>query len=179
MRPRAADTAKAARKRACAARWPHPARRKGPRPLHTLCNRTPAPRERVRRLRACAAAFGGEAALGFRCRRQCCARGSALTLLLPRATCAQVHSERVPGKNFRLLQGKPLFHWTLLSLLRAKFITRVVIDTDSTTLEAELAAAFPADADRITVRHTPRRLLRRQILDPSADTPFCARLRRC
>lgn len=41
------------------------------------------------------------------------------------------HSERVSGKNFRELNGKPLFMWILDALLSSRFITEVVIDTDS------------------------------------------------
>lgn len=41
------------------------------------------------------------------------------------------HSERVPGKNFRELGGKPLFKWILDALLSSKYISEVIIDTDS------------------------------------------------
>ena len=41
------------------------------------------------------------------------------------------HSERVPGKNFLLLNGKPLYMWILDSLLQCDEISQVVIDTDS------------------------------------------------
>lgn len=40
-------------------------------------------------------------------------------------------SERVPGKNYRLLAGKPLFEHILDSLLACDMISQVVIDTDS------------------------------------------------
>lgn len=41
------------------------------------------------------------------------------------------HSERVPGKNFLFLNGKPLYMWILDSLLNCEEISQVVIDTDS------------------------------------------------
>jgi len=41
------------------------------------------------------------------------------------------HSQRVPAKNFRLLAGKPLFHYIIDSLLACPEISQVVVDTDS------------------------------------------------
>ena len=67
-----------------------------------------------------------------------------------------MNSERVKNKNFRLLCGRPLYAWTLSALLGSTRISRVVINTDSVTLEAELKASFPADMHRITVRRAPR-----------------------
>jgi hypothetical protein len=75
---------------------------------------------------------------------------------------AQCNSERVPNKNFRDLCGKPLYAWTLSALLSVTRIERVVINTDSTTLEDEIRALFPDDAHRVQARslfvaraHTP------------------------
>lgn len=52
-------------------------------------------------------------------------------------------SERVRGKNYRPLAGKPLFHWVVETLLRVPEIDEVVIDTDSPTIIDDTAAAFP------------------------------------
>jgi len=41
------------------------------------------------------------------------------------------HSERVPGKNYRRLCGKPLFHWILEALNNSKYIEEIIINTDS------------------------------------------------
>ena len=41
------------------------------------------------------------------------------------------HSERVPGKNMRPFCGRPLFHWIIRSLQNSKYITRIIINTDS------------------------------------------------
>lgn len=41
------------------------------------------------------------------------------------------NSERVPGKNYRLLDGKPLYHHIIESLIDCPYITEVCIDTDS------------------------------------------------
>lgn len=52
---------------------------------------------------------------------------AALIALLP----MKAHSERVPGKNFRPLAGKPLFRWMLDTLLALPQVDRVVINTDA------------------------------------------------
>lgn len=41
------------------------------------------------------------------------------------------HSERVPGKNMKLLRGRPLFHWIVDSLSQSKYIKEIIINTDS------------------------------------------------
>jgi CMP-N-acetylneuraminic acid synthetase len=53
------------------------------------------------------------------------------------------HSVRVPGKNYRLLAGKPLFHHILNALLQTEEISRVVVDTDSPVLMEGIARDFP------------------------------------
>jgi len=54
------------------------------------------------------------------------------------------YSVRVPGKNYRSLAGKPLFHHILDTLLACPEITRVVIDTDSPTISDDLRQGYPA-----------------------------------
>jgi CMP-N-acetylneuraminic acid synthetase len=44
------------------------------------------------------------------------------------------NSERVPGKNYRSFNGKPLFAHVVKNLLMAEGISQVVIDTDSPTV---------------------------------------------
>ena len=41
------------------------------------------------------------------------------------------HSQRVPGKNYRVLAGKPLFQHIIETLLAAPEISKIVVDTDS------------------------------------------------
>jgi CMP-N-acetylneuraminic acid synthetase len=53
------------------------------------------------------------------------------------------HSVRVPGKNFRLLAGKPLFHHILNNLLACPEIDQVVVDTDSPIITDSLNEHFP------------------------------------
>ena len=53
-------------------------------------------------------------------------------------------SVRVPGKNYRSLAGKPLFHHILDTLLACPEITRVVVDTDSPTISDDVRQCYPA-----------------------------------
>lgn len=53
------------------------------------------------------------------------------------------HSQRVPGKNYRPLAGKPLFHHIIETLLAVPEIGRVVVDTDSEPVMDGLRRHFP------------------------------------
>ena len=52
------------------------------------------------------------------------------------------HSQRVPGKNFRSLAGKPLFQHIISSLLSVP-INMVVVDTDFKQIIDGLTRDFP------------------------------------
>ncbi len=53
------------------------------------------------------------------------------------------HSQRIPGKNYRLLAGKPLFYYIINSLLACSEISQVVIDTDSQPIMEGVKEHFP------------------------------------
>jgi CMP-N-acetylneuraminic acid synthetase len=53
------------------------------------------------------------------------------------------HSQRVPGKNYRILDGKPLFQHILGSLLSCPEIAQVVVDTNSPPVMEGLRESFP------------------------------------
>lgn len=53
------------------------------------------------------------------------------------------HSQRVPGKNYRLLAGKPLYQHIIETLLATREITEVVVDTDSSPVLEGLRVNFP------------------------------------
>jgi CMP-N-acetylneuraminic acid synthetase len=53
------------------------------------------------------------------------------------------HSQRVPGKNYRLLAGKPLFHHIIETLLAVPVIGQIVVDTDSEPVMDGLRKNFP------------------------------------
>jgi CMP-N-acetylneuraminic acid synthetase len=53
------------------------------------------------------------------------------------------HSQRVPGKNYRLLNGKPLYQHILGTLLQVRELTQIVVDTDSDEITAGVTRDFP------------------------------------
>jgi CMP-N-acetylneuraminic acid synthetase len=53
------------------------------------------------------------------------------------------HSQRVPGKNYRLIAGKPLYQHVIENLLQVGEFSQVVVDTDSPEIMKGLAANFP------------------------------------
>jgi CMP-N-acetylneuraminic acid synthetase len=53
------------------------------------------------------------------------------------------HSQRVPGKNYRLLAGKPLYQHIVETLLAVPEISTVVVDTDSEPVMDGLRRDFP------------------------------------
>jgi len=52
------------------------------------------------------------------------------------------HSQRVPGKNYRPLAGKPLFHYVIETLLAVPEINEIVVDTDSESIMDGLRKYF-------------------------------------
>jgi CMP-N-acetylneuraminic acid synthetase len=53
-------------------------------------------------------------------------------------------SERVPGKNYRQLGGRPLFHHIIETLLASPRINETIIDTDSELIGQDAQRAFPS-----------------------------------
>ena len=53
------------------------------------------------------------------------------------------HSQRVPGKNYRPLAGKPLFHHIIETLLAVPEIETVIVDTDSEPVMDGVRRHFP------------------------------------
>jgi CMP-N-acetylneuraminic acid synthetase len=53
------------------------------------------------------------------------------------------HSQRVPGKNYRPLAGRPLFHHILETLSAVREITEIAVDTDSDIVMEGLRQHFP------------------------------------
>ncbi|AKH67852.1 CMP-N-acetylneuraminic acid synthetase [Spongiibacter sp. IMCC21906] len=67
----------------------------------------------------------------------------------------KANSERVKGKNFRLLAGKPLFQWILDALLAVPEIDCVVINTDAKHILLENGLV---PSDRIIIRERKQEL---------------------
>lgn len=72
-------------------------------------------------------------------------RSGRCVALLP----MKANSQRVPGKNFRPLSGKPLFRWILDTLLKIDEISEVIINTDARDILAEHGLT---DRPRIRIR---------------------------
>src|SRR5512140_1890216 len=53
------------------------------------------------------------------------------------------HSQRIPGKNYRPLAGKPLYQHIVETLLSVPEISTVVVDTDSEPVMDGLRRNFP------------------------------------
>jgi CMP-N-acetylneuraminic acid synthetase len=69
------------------------------------------------------------------------------------------HSQRVPGKNYRLLAGKPLYQHIVETLLACPEISQVVVDTDSPPIIEGLHASFP----QVNVLERPEHLRADQV----------------
>jgi CMP-N-acetylneuraminic acid synthetase len=61
----------------------------------------------------------------------------------------KANSQRVKGKNFRVLHGKPLYRWILDSLLAMPAVDLVVINTDARQI---LADSGLTGSDRVMIR---------------------------
>src|SRR5437773_5030269 len=66
-------------------------------------------------------------------------KGLKLVALIP----MRHHSQRIPGKNYRMLAGKPLFHHIIETLLVIPEVGEVVVDTDSNPVMDGLRQYFP------------------------------------
>lgn len=52
------------------------------------------------------------------------------------------HSERVPNKNLRPFNGRPLYHWVVEALLSSNSVEYVAINTDSEKIKEDLSKNF-------------------------------------
>lgn len=57
-------------------------------------------------------------------------------------------SERVPNKNLKIFNGKPLYHIIMDTLLKSKYIETVVVNTDSEVLKTDILSNFK---DRVII----------------------------
>lgn len=53
------------------------------------------------------------------------------------------HSERVPGKNMKLLKGAPLYHSIMKELLKSRYQGKIYVDTDSSIISDDVRRFFP------------------------------------
>lgn len=62
-----------------------------------------------------------------------------VTAILP----IKEHSERVPGKNFRNFNGKPLYQWIIDALIASEWINEILLDTDCETMVKDFTKINP------------------------------------
>jgi CMP-N-acetylneuraminic acid synthetase len=54
------------------------------------------------------------------------------------------HSQRVPGKNYRMIAGKPLYAHIIETLLQVPELSTIVVDTDSDVILEGLKTNYPS-----------------------------------
>jgi len=54
------------------------------------------------------------------------------------------HSQRVPGKNYRNIAGKPLYTYIIETLLQVPELSAIVVDTDSDIIIEGLSLHYPS-----------------------------------
>lgn len=64
------------------------------------------------------------------------------------------HSQRVPGKNYRPLLGKPLFYYILNTLSKVPGIQTIAVDTDSPVISEMIAKDYP----KVQIINRPKEL---------------------
>ncbi|MES9904325.1 MAG: acylneuraminate cytidylyltransferase family protein [Sedimenticola sp.] len=64
-------------------------------------------------------------------------------------------SQRVPGKNYRLLDGRPLYRHIVDALIASDCIDRIVIDTDSSVISEDVRLTY---GGRVEVINRPAHL---------------------
>ena len=64
-------------------------------------------------------------------------KNTKVTALVP----MKGNNERVPNKNIRPLNGKPVCHWILEALSKSKYVDEVIINTDSQKIK-EIVSGF-------------------------------------
>jgi CMP-N-acetylneuraminic acid synthetase len=55
----------------------------------------------------------------------------------------KAHSERVPDKNIREFNGKPLFYWIFQTLSEVAGVSRIILDTDAERIAEMVLKYFP------------------------------------
>jgi CMP-N-acetylneuraminic acid synthetase len=53
------------------------------------------------------------------------------------------NSERVPNKNLKIFNSKPLYHSIVNTLLESKYITDIIVNTDSEKIKKNIKESFP------------------------------------
>ena len=65
------------------------------------------------------------------------------------------HSERVPNKNMRDFCGRPLYHAVMRNLIHSRYVSKVVINTDSEKISEDALRFFK---DKLIIHDRPERI---------------------
>jgi len=83
------------------------------------------------------------------------------------------HSERLPGKNFKQFNGRPLYHWILDTLEDVELIDRIVVNTDADQIIEEPPNHFEVEVsvrpERLRDEETTTNIIRYEIDRGDAD----------
>ena len=63
------------------------------------------------------------------------------------------HSERVPNKNLKKFNGKPLYHRVLKTLIECNFIYQIIINTDGDKIKEDVRLNF--NLDKVIINNRP------------------------
>jgi N-acylneuraminate cytidylyltransferase len=66
-------------------------------------------------------------------------KGSKVVVLLP----MKGNSQRVPNKNMKDFAGNPLYHAVVDEILKSKYISKIVINTDSEMIKNDIQKNYP------------------------------------
>lgn len=84
------------------------------------------------------------------------------------------HSKRLPNKNFRDFNGKPLYHWILDTLSSVDEINKIVVNTDSERILENGQKVFDIEVserpERLIGDPTTRNIIKYEVNRNSADT---------
>ena len=69
------------------------------------------------------------------------------------------NSDRVPCKNYKLFNKKPLFYWIMDTILKVERINMIVIDTDSEIIKKGIETHFQKYMNRIIIYNRPEHLI--------------------
>ena len=67
------------------------------------------------------------------------------------------NSSRIPGKNFKLMNGKPLFYYIINTLLKCRNIKYIIINIDNDYIKTQINKYF--DTDKLIYYNRPKHLI--------------------
>lgn len=67
-------------------------------------------------------------------------------------------STRVPGKNFRIMNGYPLYYWIINTLISVDKINKIIIDTNSQIIKEGIYTYFNKYMNKIIIYDRPSHL---------------------